>query len=65
MIIRKITEGCVVQIFDTDKGKYIHQDFIPSGKSKYELEDGTPCLPITIKKLDGKFLPFDMKQPKK
>jgi len=64
MIIRKITVGFVIQTFDTEKKKFTHQEFIANDQSSYEIEDGTPCLPITIKKLEKYYLPFEMKQPK-
>jgi len=65
MIIKKITVGFVVQEFDTEKKKFTHQEFISGDEVDFELEDGTPCLPITKKKLEKYYLPFEMKQPKK
>jgi hypothetical protein len=63
MIIRKVTIGCVIQNFDTDKNQFISQEFKANDIVFYELEDGTPCLPITIKKIEKYYLPYEMKQP--
>jgi len=63
MIIRKVTLGHVVQQFDTDKKQFIHQEFVAGDIVFYEFENGASCLPITIKKFEKFYLPYDMKQP--
>ena len=36
MIINKITHGFVIQQFDTDKGRYVEQEFIAGDPVEYE-----------------------------
>ena len=63
MLIHKITEGHVVQTFDTQLGQFISQAFVASGRCEYEDEDGKPVGP---KKLGDPepYLPYDMAPPK-
>ena len=63
MIIKKVTIGFVIQEFDTDKKEFIHQEFIAGDIVHYELEDGDSCPPITRKKVEKYYLPYEMKQP--
>lgn len=52
MLLKKITAGYVVQTFDSDKGKFIAQEFIAGDETEYE--DGA---------IENAYLPFDMVQP--
>jgi len=66
MIINKITNGFVSQLFDTETGKYTHQEFV-AGDVEYENQMGDPVDPkkVGMQKPDGTepYLPFDMIQP--
>jgi len=66
MIINKITTGFVIQVFDTDLGKFIEQDFIAGDECEYENENGKP-VDASLLKVAGKeaYLPFDMVDPDK
>jgi hypothetical protein len=77
MRINKITVGFVSQIFDTDLGRFVSQEFVAGDPVDYEDEDGEPVdsdLLEIKKKVKGKkgrkktvkeeaYLPFEMKQP--
>ena len=64
MLINKITTGFVIQTFDTEKGRFISQEFVAGDFVEYEKKDGEPCEP-SLWEVDGKevSLPFDMQQP--
>ena len=57
MIVKKITIGFVVQEYDTDTEKFIHQEFIAGDECDWEDEGGNPIY------IPNAYLPFDMKQP--
>ncbi len=59
MIIKKITEGYVIQTFDTDLGRFVSQEFIAGGQCQYEDEDGEP---VDSKEMGDPepYLPYDM-----
>lgn len=63
MLVRKITTGFVVQVFDTDLQHFIEQSFI-AGDCEYEDETGEP-VESKLLEVDGEeiYLPFDMVQP--
>jgi hypothetical protein len=74
MIINKITTGFVVQVFDTDKGQYILQEFIAGDQVDYEERvlghEGNPLGAKEMAKFNfgpeaekEPYLPFDMVQP--
>ena len=66
MLIRKITNGYVVQVFDTNHKKFIAQEFIAGDECECEYEDavGTPCSPSELEVNDKElYLPYDMVQP--
>jgi len=71
MLINKITVGFVVQTFDTDKRKYIGQNFIAGDQVDYESTDGqTPIEDGFMESVNfgpdaekEPYLPFDMVQP--
>jgi hypothetical protein len=79
MLVKKITTGFVVQVFDTDLGRWVSQEFVAGDdiQTEYEGEGGDPVDSdlLTVKKqVKGKRgrkrtvkeeanLPFEMKQP--
>lgn len=64
MIVNKITNGYVIQQFDTDTQKFISQEFIAGDDHTYESEDGDFVDPKTMQ-IDGTepYMPFEMLQP--
>lgn len=78
MLINKITTGFVIQTFDTEKGKYVSQEFVAGDQVDYEeKETGNPMDWEEWDKLNVNkelnfgpyaenepYLPFDMVQPK-
>jgi hypothetical protein len=64
MLVNKITAGFVVQVFDTERKRFVSQAFVAGDDCQYEDKDGDP---VDGKALDadGKeaSLPFDMVQP--
>ena len=75
MKINKITTGFVIQVFDTETGKYISQEFV-AGEVDYEDKESQEVLSESqldeLAKNDNfgpyaeeePYLPFDMVQPK-
>lgn len=67
MIINKITNGFVSQLFDTETGKYTHQEFVAGDPVEYEDQTGNPVDPVEcgMQAANGTepYLPFDMLQP--
>jgi len=65
MLVAKVTIGYVIQVFDTDLGRFISQDFIAGDGCDYENEDGEPLESMSLLDADGKeaYLPFDMVDP--
>jgi hypothetical protein len=63
MEIRKITEGFVVQYWDTETKSFTGQDFRAANASDYEA-DGRVLSDIKVIESVG-YLPFDMVQPVK
>ena len=65
MLVNKVTAGFVVQVFDTEKRRFVSQQFVAGDQCDYEDQDGEP---VDRKELevDGKeaYLPFDMVQPR-
>ena len=64
MVINKITTGFVIQVFDTDKKRFISQNFTAGDECEYETKDGTSVDSSSLE-VDGKeiYLPYDMVQP--
>ena len=52
MLLKKVTTGFVVQTFDTEKQKFVSQEFVAGDQCDYENEDGVED-----------YLPYDMVQP--
>ncbi len=59
MLIRKITTGYVIQVFDDEKREFVSQEFVAVDQVEFEDMDGSP-----VERFD-EYLPFDMVQPKK
>ncbi len=57
MLVHKITNGYVVQVFDTTKEEFVSQEFV-AGESEVETADGDP----TDEEVN-KYLDFEMVQP--
>jgi len=64
MLVKKITLGYVVQVFNTDTGHFVSQNFVAGDTTEYEDEKGNP---VNSEKLNVEgteaYLPFDMVQP--
>ena len=65
MYFRKVTEGHVAQVFDTETGEFISQQFHAGDCVSYEDENGEAIDSGVFCDKDGKeaYLPFDMEQP--
>jgi len=69
MLIKKYTEGYVVQIFDLEKSEWVSQRFIASGDSEtsfMKFDDDQIEERIRLQDIVPKpepYLPFDMVQP--
>ena len=61
MLIRKITGGYVVQMFDTKLGKCMDQQCIAGDECVYE-DEGGDSVDSNLLEVDGKeaYLPFEM-----
>lgn len=63
MLLHKLTVGYVKQVFDTNRQRFINQEFVPSGEIYYEDETGEPITDETQTGVNETPLPTDMKQP--
>jgi len=70
MNILKITDGFVIQVFDTNTGKYISQNFTAAANVNYENEAGHTLFAAQLEQYNfgpyaasEPYLPFDMVQP--
>ena len=66
MKVNKVTNGYVIQVFDTDEQEYVEQTFIPEdGQPTFETEDGDSVYDVDPdfdeSELDD--LPLEMQQP--
>ena len=59
-IIRKITTGDVIQVFDTETNKFTSQEFV-AGDVEYEDEFGEGTVPTS--EVKSSYLEFNMIQP--
>lgn len=59
MRVQKVTVGYVVQIYDTELGRYISQEFVAGDEVTTEDMLGNPVDEDEI----PDYLPFDMMQP--
>lgn len=71
MLINKITPGYVIQVFNTETGQYVSQEFRAGDEVDYESTDGqTPIEDGFMESVNfgpyakaEPYLPFDMLQP--
>jgi len=66
MLISKFTEGCVEQVFDTDKQAWVSQKFVAGGDCTYATGgDEINCQDFADRVIGKRepYLPFDMVQP--
>jgi hypothetical protein len=65
MLVNKVMAGFVVQVFDTEKRRFVSQQFVAGDQCDYEDQDGNPVDRKALE-ADGKeaYLSFDMVQPK-
>ena len=65
MLVNKITIGFVIQVFDTEKRRFVSQEFVAGKDCQYEDRNGN-AVDRKVLETDGKeaYLPFDMVQPK-
>lgn len=65
MIVNKVTDGFVIQRFDTEKKIFIDQEFIAGSSSEYEDSNGN-SVDFDLLVVDNQevYLPYDMVQPK-
>ena len=59
MLVRKITHGFVVQVFDTEKGRFVSQEFVAGDEVAYEDSHGEAVDSDMV----AAYLPFHMVQP--
>ena len=64
MLVKKTTVGFVVQVFDTERQRFVSQEFVAGDQCDYEDEKGDP-VDRKLLEAGGKevYLPFDMVQP--
>jgi len=60
MKVSKITNGFVVQQYDTDTGRCVAQEFVAGDQVAYENEDGEP---VDWREPQDGYQPFEMVQP--
>ena len=53
MLVNKITEGFVIQVFDTEPGRFVSQEFVAGDRCQYEDNDGVPVCSEALE-VDGK-----------
>lgn len=58
MKIQKITNGFVIQVFDTETQKFTSQEFIGGDQVEWETENGRP-----VEDQPDEYLSFEMIQP--
>lgn len=65
MLIRKVTTGSVVQVFDTDRQAFVSQEFISGDQVTYETEGDEVNVTDFEDRVVGtpSYLAFDMVQP--
>ncbi len=70
MIINKTTVGFVVQQFDTEKGKFISQEFVAGDDVEFDYDDysdkdvnDTVSPQDVMDDFGDPYLPFEMVQP--
>lgn len=64
MLIKKYTNGFVVQVWDTEQQKWISQEFVADCLSDYENENGDSVDYAEMNPTGVEpYLPFEMVQP--
>lgn len=63
MLLKKITDGFVVQMFDTKKNKFVSQEFVAGDQCDYENMAGNPLDAAEVMPQPEPYLPFTMEQP--
>jgi hypothetical protein len=63
MIINKITQGYVVQVYDTETGKCQSQEFIVGDSFEYENADTGENFDIEDSETELEYQPYEMTQP--
>jgi len=63
MLISKITIGFVTQVFDTEKQRWISQEFVAGDQVDFEDDNGNPVDAPKDKDGEEPYLCFDMVQP--
>ena len=63
MLINKITNGYVIQTYNTETGKCEGQDFIAGDECEYETTDGDP-FDVDDCETELEYQPYEMEQPK-
>ena len=65
MLVKKITDGFVIQTYDTEKGKWLEQEFVAGDSCELEDGDGNCLEDNPLVRPDGTeaYLPFVMVQP--
>ena len=64
MLVKKITTGYVVQVFDTETQRFVSQEFVAGDECRYEDEDRNTIESDQLT-VNGEevYLPFEMRQP--
>lgn len=65
MLLRKVTTGFVVQVFDTKTKRFVSQEFVAGDECEYEDETGDQVESDMFEGEDGRevYLEYEMKQP--
>ena len=71
MLINKVTDGVVIQTFDTEKKRFVSQSFTAGNPVNYEDKDGNTLSDLKMASFGfgpvmgskEPYLPFDMVQP--
>lgn len=65
MLVKKITHGYVVQIYDTEAQAFVSQDFVAGDECEYEDENDNPVDRSVMSDELGnpKYLAYTMVQP--
>jgi len=63
MVIKKITIGFVVQVWDTTGKRWVSQEFVAGDQVDYEDEWGDTTDPDKMSEGTEPYLPFHMIQP--
>ena len=59
----KIVTGYVIQIFDSEVGDFVSQEFVPEGDIFFEDEEDGASFSSPPKDMEGEYLALEMVQP--